>query len=70
MEIDSVTSNIIKGNRRLRHSVKNYQLTFCSNSYKKRTGITYCYESVAMCQQANLHCAIYTFPLSLPYSTR
>jgi len=58
MEIDPVTPNIIKGSGRLRHAVQNYDLTFCSNSYKERTEFTYCYEYVAMCQQANLYCAI------------
>jgi hypothetical protein len=58
MEIDSLTSNIIKGNGRIRNAVQKYELTFCSNSYKERTDIAYCYECVAMCQQANLCCAI------------
>lgn len=43
MEMDPVTPNIIKGNGRLRRTVQNYELTFCSNSYNERTEITYCY---------------------------
>jgi len=31
MENDSVTSNIIQGNGRIRQAVQTYELTFCSS---------------------------------------